>query len=81
MTIDEWTANLTMGREIEFKFRDEAFLISYIPDSVPTQYYIWHDTQKREVCRGDLNCILDFEFEKFISLRKEAALFFVDYFL
>lgn len=41
----EWIEHLMTGREIEFHYKEEAFLISYLPETEPLLFSIWSGTK------------------------------------
>ena len=77
----EWIEHLQMGREIEFRYKEEAFLISYIPESEPLLFFIWNGTKNSEIYRGTLDEVLGYEFDDDINLRTAPDAFSVDYIL
>lgn len=81
MLLLELIENLQLGREIEFHYNNDAFLVSYIPDSAPLQFFIWNGSKNVEICRGDLNHILNFEFDKAVCLKNSLHRFSIDYIL
>lgn len=81
MTLDKWIEHLQMGREIEFRYKEEAFLISYIPESEPLLFFIWNGTKNSEIYRGTLDEVLGYEFDDGINLKTAPDAFSVDYIL
>lgn len=81
MPLNEWINHLMMGREIEFHFKEEAFLLSHIPGTEPLLFSIWNGTKNCEICRGTLDCILNFEFDADRCLNTSPDAFSVDYIL
>lgn len=77
----EWIEHLQMGREIEFRYKEEAFLISYIPESEPLLFFIWNGTKNSEIYRGTLDEVLGYEFDDGINLATAPDAFSVDYIL
>lgn len=81
MTLDKWIEHLQMGREIEFRYKEEAFLISYLPETEPLLFFIWNGTKNSEIYRGTLDEVLGYEFDDGINLRTAPDAFSVNYIL
>jgi hypothetical protein len=73
MNYKEFKFELKLGREAEFSLSGKEYFISH--DEI--KYNIWGENEKKYICVGELDEILEFKFKDGISLKDNFEKFVI----